>query len=128
MKKVFPTYRTDLALGKEPREGNRSHALLHNVAVMMAVAEKAFASPATAEQQRAQRRVSVLGTIRCEKDMQVVAGGFAITKLKLNRLAFLYDIPDGDCAGLLVRTDEVANEKISTFEPTPVFIDGDADM
>jgi hypothetical protein len=53
VKKVFPTYRTDLPLCEEPRDRNRSHTFLHNPAVVMGLPEEAFASPAATEQQRA---------------------------------------------------------------------------
>ena len=49
VEEVSPSYRADLALGKEPGDRNRSHAFLHYSAVMMGVAKEAFASSAAAE-------------------------------------------------------------------------------
>jgi hypothetical protein len=60
VKKVFSAYWTDLALCKETSDRNRSKAFLYDSAVMMRMAEEAFASPAAAEQERAQRRIPVL--------------------------------------------------------------------
>src|SRR5262249_36811446 len=60
VKKIFAAHRTDLALCKEARHRNRSDAFLHHPAIVMGMAEQAFASPAAAEQQRTQRRIPVL--------------------------------------------------------------------
>jgi hypothetical protein len=60
--------------------------------------------------------------------MQILTGGFGVTKLKLNGLAFLHEVPDGDRAGLLVCADEVAHQEIAAFKAAAMFINGDADV
>jgi len=128
VKKVFSADRSDFALCKKPGDWNRSHAILHHHAVMVGMAEEPFAAAAAAKQERPQRRMPMLGAIRCEKNVQVVAGRFGVPKLKLNGLAFLHDIPDCDGSCLLVRAHEVAHQKISALKPAAMFIDGDADV
>ena len=128
VKKVFPADRPDFALCKKPGDWNRSHAFLHHHAVMVGMAEEPFAAAAAAKQERPQRRMPMLGAIRCEKHVQVIAGRFGVPKLKLNRLAFLHEIPDRDGSRLLVGAHEVAHQKISALKPAAVFIDGDADV
>jgi hypothetical protein len=128
VEEVFPSYRPNFALGKKPGDRDRSHAFLQHPAVMIRVAKETFASSAAAEQQRAKWRVPVLGAIRGEKHLQVVAGGLGITKLKLNRLAFLHHISDGNSSPLLVRSYEVAHKKIATLEAASMLIDRDANV
>jgi hypothetical protein len=60
VKKIFAAHRTDLSLCKEARDRNRSDAFLHHPAIVMGMAEQAFAPPAAAEQQRTQGRIPVL--------------------------------------------------------------------
>ena len=129
MKKIFPAHGTDFALRKESSDWNRTHTFLHHCAVMVTAAKETFSSATATKEKRTQRWILVmLGAIRCEKDMQVIACGLGVTQLELNRLAFLHVISNGDGARLLVRSDKIAHQKISAFEPAPMFIDGDADM
>jgi hypothetical protein len=70
----------------------------------------------------------MLRTIGGEQDMEIVAGRFGVAHLELNGLAFLDQIPDGDCSSLLVGSDQIPHQKIAALEAAAMFIDGDADM
>ena len=63
-----------------------------------------------------------------EQDLQVLARGYAVAKLKLNGLAFFNNIADRDCAGLLIRANQVPNEKVSSFKVISVLINDDTEV
>jgi hypothetical protein len=128
MEKISSTYWTNLALCKKASHRNRSHPFLQDCAVMMRPAEQAFTASAAAEKECAERGVPMLGAIGGEQDVQVVAGGFRIAKLKLHGLTFLHEIAYRNTAALLVRPDEIAHEEISSFETASMLIDGNADV
>lgn len=109
MKKVFPADWPNLALCKKPGDRNRPNAFLHYRAVMMRMSEEPFSAPTATEEEGAQRRVPMLGAVRCQKNVQIIAGGFGVSKLKLNRLTFLHEITDRDGPRLLVCSHEVAH-------------------
>jgi hypothetical protein len=70
----------------------------------------------------------VLRPIGGKEHVQIVAGGFRIAKLKLNRLSFLNEVADRDGSCLLVCTDKIAYQKVTTVKTTPMLVDGDADV
>ena len=70
----------------------------------------------------------MLGAVGGEEDMQIVARRFCVTKLELNGLTFLHRITDGDPSALLVRSDQIAHEKITAVETALVLIDGNTDV
>lgn len=109
MKKVFPANGSNLALRKKPGDRNRPNAFLQHRAIMTGMSEEPFSAPTATEEEGAQRRVPMLGAVRCQKNVQIIAGGFGVSKLKLNRLTFLHEITDGDGSRLLVCSHEVAH-------------------
>lgn len=60
--------------------------------------------------------------------MEILVGGLRIADLELHGLTFLDGIADHDRTGLLVRSDQIADEKVSTGELGALFIHGDPDM
>jgi len=128
MKEVSPTDWTDFSLSEEARDGNLSHPFLDDGAVMMGAPEEPFAAAAATEEQRPQRRIPMIGPVGGEEHVQVVAGGFGIAKLKLNRLTFLNDVADRNRPGSLVCADKVTHQKITAFKAAPMLVDRDADV
>jgi hypothetical protein len=128
MKEVPPSDWTDFALCKKPGDWNRPDTFLDHRAVVMRMAEEPFPPAAAAEEERSQRRMPMFGTIRREKHVQVVAGRFGVTKLELHGLAFLHEISDGNRPRFLVRSHEIAHQKIAPFEPAAMLVDGDANV
>jgi hypothetical protein len=105
-----------------------SKPLVDHAAVVMRAAKQSLPTSTAAEEQRAQRRGTVYCTILREQDLQILTRGFAVTKLKLDGLALLNNIADRNSAGLLICTDQVPNEKVSSFELIPMLIDDDTEM
>jgi len=128
VQEVAPSDRTDLALGKESRRRDGAEPLLHDLAIVMGLAEESFSTPATAEQEGSEWRTLVLRSIRSQAKVQVVACRLRIAKVELHGLAFLNDVSDRDGSGLLIRSNEIPNEEVAPLEMTPVFIDHDAQM
>ena len=60
--------------------------------------------------------------------MEVLVGGLCVPDLKLNGLPFLDDVADDDGPRLLVRSQEIADQKIPAGKFRAVLIHGDADM
>ena len=126
MQEIAPPDRTDLSLREESSRGERPETLLHDSTIVMGLAKEALSTPATTEQEGSKRRVLVLRAIRSQENVQVVAGRFGIAEMKLHSLPFLNDVSDGDSPSLLIRTDEVTNEKVAPLKMTLVLIDDDA--
>lgn len=120
--------RTNLALGKESRSGDGTEPFLHDAAIVMGVAEESLSTPATAEQESPKGGTLVLGSIRGQEKVQVVTCRLRIAEVELHGLAFLNDVSDRDGPSLLIRSDEVPNEKVAALEMTPVLIDHDAQV
>jgi hypothetical protein len=70
----------------------------------------------------------VYGTSLGEQDLQVLTRGYTVAKLKLDSLALLNDIADRNSAGLLICTNQVPNEKVSSLELIPMLVDDDTEM
>lgn len=128
MEKIFPSDRADLTLGKEARDGDLSHPFSHDGAVMMGASEEPFSTTAATEEERSQRWMPVLGPVGGKEHVQVVACGFRIAKLKLNRLTFLNQVADRDRPRFLVCSDKIAHEKITALEAAPMLVDGNAEV
>ena len=128
MQEVAPSDRTDLALRKESRRRDRAEPLLHDPAIVMGVAEESLSTPATAEQEGPEWGILCFARSAARRTVQVVACRLRIAKVELHGLAFLNDISDRDGSGLLIRSDEVPNEEVTSLEMTPVLIDHDAQM
>ncbi len=60
--------------------------------------------------------------------MEIFVGGMGIPDLKLNGLSFLDDVADDDGAGLLIGSEQVADQKIPSGELRALFIHRDTDM
>ena len=60
--------------------------------------------------------------------MEILVGRLRIADLELNGLPFLHNIANDDGSGLLVGSDQIANEKISARELCALFIHGNTDM
>ncbi len=95
---------------------------------MVGNTEEPFPASATTEEQRAQRPLGFMETGRGEERVEVLVGGPCVPDLKLNRLPFLDDVADDDGPRLLVRSQEIADQKIPAGKFRAVFIHGDADM
>ena len=128
MEEVSPSYRSDLALGEETCQGNPAHPFLKHTAIVMWLTEESFPPTAAAKHERAPRLVLVFGAVCGEENVQVFTGGFRVAKMKLNGLAFLDNVTNGNRARLLVRSDEITHEKIASFELASMFVDDDADV
>lgn len=118
----------DFALGEETCHGNPPHPFLYHAAIMVGLAEESFSPSAAAKQEGSQRLVLVLGTVGSEEYLQVFAGRLRVAQMKLEGLTLLNDVTDGDGAGLLVRSDEIAYKEIAPLEAASMFIDDKADM
>src|SRR5687767_6556680 len=128
MEKISSAYGSYFALREEAGHRNPSQSFLHDRAVMVGAPEQAFTAPTAAEEQSPERGMTMFGAIRGKQDVQVVAGGFGVAKLELHGLAFLDEIANRESASFLIRSDEIAHEKISAFEAAPMLIHGYADM
>jgi hypothetical protein len=126
MQKIAPSDGTNLALRKESRGRDGTEPFLHGPTIVMGLAEESLSTPATAEQEGPERGAVVLRSIRSQKHVQVVACRLRIAKVELHGLALLNDISDCDRASLLIRSDEVPNEEVTSLEMTPELIDHDA--
>ena len=60
--------------------------------------------------------------------MEILVGGLRIADLELNGLSFLDDVSDDNGSGLLVGSNQIADEKIPPGELRALFIHGNADM
>lgn len=67
-------------------------------------------------------------TILGKQDLQILARGYAVAKLKLNSLAFFNDIADRDRSGLLICANQVPNEEVSSFKVISVLIDNNTEV
>jgi hypothetical protein len=128
MKKVAPSDWTNLALSKESRCRDGAEALLNDPAIMMGPSEEPLSTSATAKQKGPEWGTLVRRPIRSQEEMQVVACRLRIAEVKLDGLAFLNNVSDGNGAGLLIRSDKVPNEEVAPLEMTPVLIDHNAQM
>ena len=128
VQEVASSNRTDLALGKEPRRRDRAEPLLHDLAIVMGLAEESLPTPATAEQEGSEWRTPVCRSIRSQEKVQVVACRLRIAEVELHGLAFLNDVSDRDGSGLLIRSDEVPNKEVASLEMTPMLIDHDSQV
>ena len=126
MEKILVSDRTNFSLSEKPRDRKRSHLLLKNPAVVVRAAEQPFSPPTATEHQSPERFVPMGGSVRCQQDLQILAGRVRISQLKLNSLPFLNDVADRDRPGLFVRTEQVSNEEIAAAEAISMFVDGDA--
>jgi hypothetical protein len=66
----------------------------------------------------------MLGAIRSKQNMQVVARRFGITKLELNRLAFLDEIADCNRSCFLIGSHQIPHQKVTAFKSAAMFVDG----
>jgi hypothetical protein len=128
VQEVSSSDRTDFSLGEEPRDGDIPKPLVDHAAIVMRAAEQSLSAPTTTEEQCAQRRGAVCCTILGEKDLQILARGYAVAKMKLDGLAFLNDVTDRDGASLLVRANQIPNEEVPALEAISVLIDNDPEM
>ena len=128
MKKVVPSDWTNLALSKESRCWDGAEALLNDPAIMMGPSEEPLSTSATAKQKGPEWGTLVRRPIRSQEEMQVVACRLRIAEVKLDGLAFLNNVSDGNGAGLLIRSDKVPNEEVASLEMTPVLIDHDSQV
>lgn len=128
MQEISPSNRADFSLRKEPRHGDMSKPLVDHAGVVMWAAKQSLPTSTAAEEQRAQRRGPVYCTILREQDLQILTRGYTVAELKLDGLALLNNIADRNSAGLLICTDQVPNEKVSSLELIPMLIDDDAEM
>lgn len=60
--------------------------------------------------------------------MQIFIRGMGIADLKLDGLSFLDDIPDDDGAGLLVGSEQVADQEIASGELRTLLVHRNTDM
>ena len=128
MEEISPSDRSDFALGEEACYRYPAHAFQQGAAIVMSFAEESFSSAAATKHKGAKRLFLVLRAVLRKEDVQVFTRGFRIAKMKLNGLAFLDDVADGNGARLLVRSDEVPDEKIPSLEVAAMFVDDNADM
>jgi hypothetical protein len=128
MKKITASDWSDFSLRKESRGRDGAQPLLHSPAIVMGVAEESLSTPATAEHEGPEREIFVLRSIHSQAKMQVVACGLRITKVELHGLAFLNDVSDRDGPGLLIRSNKVPNEEVSTLEMALVLINHNAQV
>ena len=128
MQKVTPSNRTNLALSEKPSRWDGAQTFFHGPAIMMGLAEESLSAPATAEQKSSEWGAVMRRSICSQEEVQIVTRGFCIAKVKLHGLAFLNDVSDCDSPGLLICSDEVANEEIAPFEMTSVLIDHNAQV
>ena len=63
-----------------------------------------------------------------EQHAQVLVGGLSIPDLKLYGLSLLNDVSDDDGSGLLVRSEKVADQEVTSCELSPLLIHRDPDM
>jgi hypothetical protein len=117
-----------LALRKEPCDGDRSQAFHSYGYIMVRSAKEPPTAAATAEQEGAERRTPMFGSVGCQQRVQIVCGWFRVTQMELHRLAFLHHIADCDGARSAVGSQKIPNEKISALKPVTMFVDDDTEM
>ena len=128
MEKIPPADRADFSLGEKSRERSGPEPFLHHHTVVMGSAEQTFSASATTEQEGAERRTVMFCAIRRQKKMEILTGGPGIPEMKLQRLAFLHLIADGNGAEALIGADQIAHQEVSPFESASMLVDDDPDM
>ena len=105
MEKVAPPYGADLPLRKKPGNGNVPHLFPKHADIMVVPTEEPAASAATAEQQRAERGLTVPYTVCSDQKTQIFTGRPRVAKVELDGLPFLHEFADRYAAVGTIRAD-----------------------